>query len=243
MSGSSGFNFYDDAEALAAYLAHRHADVSSPNLVMEDPAFRREFGDVSGLDIIDLGCGDGTFAVQCIEAGCNSYTGIDGSAGMIDRARVVAPTATFRQSVMESTTLDDRSCDVVVARMALHYVTDLAAVLIKVKRALRPGGRIIFSVVHPIITAALTVADGPRTSVSVDNYFEAGDRERSWFGSSVVWQHRTVEHYATTVLDAGFGITALRECPPVEELFDGDIAEYERRRRVPVFLLMAGRVS
>ncbi len=240
MTDAAGF--YNDAEALEAYLTHRHAEVRSPNLVMEDPAFRNELGDASGLDIVDLGCGDGTFAAQCIHDGCASFTGIDASAGMIDRARVAAPTAVFHQSAMEDLALAVSAFDVVVARMALHYVSDIAPVLAEARRGLRPGGRLIFSVVHPVLTAALEVADGPRTSVSVDNYFGAGERVRSWFGSSVVWQHRTIEHYVAAVLDAGFELSALRECPPVEELFDGDTAELERRRRAPVFLLISARM-
>lgn len=241
MSTAAGSSFYDDAEALDAYLTHRHAEVRSPNLVMEDPAFRNELGDLTGLDVVDLGCGDGTFAAQCVRAGCASYTGVDASQGMIERARIAAPTASFQQSTMERVALGQSVYDLVVARMALHYVVDLDEVFVEAKSGLRPGGRIIFSVVHPILTAALEVDDGPRTSVTVDNYFELGDRHRSWFGSQVVWQHRTVEQYVSALLAAGFELTGLRECPPVEALFDGDDAEFERRRRAPVFLLVSAR--
>ena len=235
-------SFYDDEPSLDAYLEHRHADVSSPNLVMEDPAFQTEVGDLSGLDILDLGCGDGTFAAQCVVDGCASFVGIDSASGMIDRARVTAPDARFSLASMEAVEIDANAHDLVVSRMALHYVADLASVLGQVRQGLRPSGRLVFSVIHPVLTAALEVTEGQRTSVSVDNYFERGDRNRSWFGSSVTWQHRTVEDYATAVLEAGFDLSALRECEPVEELFNGDAAELERRRRAPVFLLLSARV-
>lgn len=236
-------SFYDNDEALEAYLAHRHADVISPNLVMENPAFLQALGDVQGLDIVDLGCGDGTFAAECADAGCRSYTGLDASAGMIERARASAPRASFQQSTMEDAALGRSIYDVVVSRMALHYVSNIGEVFAEAKRGLRRNGRIVFSVVHPTITAALDVADGPRTSVVVDNYFEPGVRVRSWFGSEVVWQHRTIEHYVTALLESGFEITDLRECAPVEELFKGDEAELTRRRRAPVFLLISARTS
>lgn len=236
-------SFYDDEEALDAYLAHRHADVSSPNLVMEDPAFRAELGDVAGLDVFDLGCGDGTFGTQCVAAGCGSFTGVDSAQGMIDRAKASLPGAAFSVAAMETLTIEPGAYDVITSRMALHYVADLAPLLAQIRRGLRPNGHLVFSVVHPVLTAALDVAEGPRTSVSVDNYFEPGDRERSWFGSSVTWQHRTIESYVSELLGAGFDLAALRECPPVEELFNGDVAEFERRRRTPVFLLISARIA
>lgn len=236
-------SFYDNEQSLDAYLAHRHADVSSPNLVMEDPALRREVGDVAGLDILDLGCGDGSFGAQCIDAGCGSFTGIDSAQGMVDRAVLTAPGATFSVASMEALEIEADAYDLVISRMALHYVADLAPVLAQVRHGLRPGGRFVFTVVHPVLTAALEVANGHRTSVSVDNYFERGDRTRSWFGSSVVWQHRTIENYVTALIGDGFQLAALRECPPIEELFDGNVAEFERRRRAPVFLLLSGRIN
>lgn len=235
--------FYNDADSLAAYLAHRHSEVTSPNLVMENPAFRDELGSVNGLDIVDLGCGDGTFAAECVEAGCGSYFGVDASPGMIERAELAAPTASFECAGMDAVDLAPRAYDLVVARMALHYLADLDPVLSSVHRSLRPGGRLIFSVVHPVLTAALATSEGQRTSVTVDDYFAPGDRRRPWFGSEVTWHHRTIEEYVSAVLDAGFELTALRECPPIEALFEGDRAEFERRRRVPVFLLVSGRAS
>jgi len=236
-------SFYDDEQALDAYLSHRHADVSSPNLVMEDPAFRTEVGDVAGLDLLDLGCGDGTFAAQCLAEGCASFAGIDSAKGMIDRAKRMAPEAAFSLGSMEALDINADAHDLVVSRMALHYVADLAPVLRQVRRGLRAGGRLVVSAIHPVLTAAHEVAEGQRTSVSVDNYFERGDRSRSWFGSSVTWQHRTIEDYVAAVLDAGFELMALRECEPVEALFNGDAAELERRRRAPVFLLISARLA
>lgn len=58
-------------------------------------------------------------------------------------------------------------------------------------------------------------------------------------GSTVTWFHRTIEQYVAEVTRAGFRLTALSECEPVASRFDGDVAELERRRRVPLFLLLA----
>lgn len=238
-----GGAFYDDEQQLDRYLAHRHAAVTSPNLVMEEPAFMLEAGDLSGLRVLDLGCGDGTFSQRSLELGCESYLGIDGSSAMIERCAAWPrhPRVSFRHGDIEDVSLPPASVDLVVSRLALHYVRDLGPVIERARESLIAGGRLIFSVVHPVVTASVTEPVGQRAAVVVDDYFRSGDRRRAWFGKPVHWQHRPIETYVDAVIGAGFGLTAVRECAPVEHLFAGDDAEFDRRRRVPLFLLISAR--
>jgi hypothetical protein len=80
---------------------------------------------------------------------------------------------------------------------------------------------------------------GPRTTWTVDRYFEAGPRHRSWFGQQVTWHHRTIETYVRALHDASFSLDMLSECEPRPALLAGDTAELARRRRVPLILLLA----
>lgn len=225
------------------YSARRHSGANSPNTVMEEPALLAELGRVRGLEVIDLGCGDADLGRVVLSAGGRSYLGVDGSAAMVERAR-----ATLRGSVgrvvrahSAEFSAPQRSADLVVSRMALHYLDDLAPVLVSARTWLRPGGRIVFTVPHPVLTCHdASQGAGPRSDWVVDRYFEPGARERDWMGTRVVWHHRTVEGYVAALTGAGFGLAALRECAPVRERFGGDTAEYARRRRVPLFLLLAG---
>jgi hypothetical protein len=57
----------------------------------------------------------------------------------------------------------------------------------------------------------------------------------------VLKYHRTVEQHLDAVRDADLELTRLRECPPVRELFGGSEEEYERRRRIPLFLMIEAR--
>lgn len=214
----------------------------SPNLVMEEPAFLSELGDPAGLRMLDLGCGDGSFGARCVAAGCASYLGVDGSIEMIDHARRhnSGPGRDYRVADLEDFEAEPSSVDVVTSRMALHYVEDIGPVLRRAHTALVPGGRLLISVLHPVISAGNAPPEGPRTSQVVDDYFAPGPRERLWFDSPTTWHHRTVEHNVGAVTAAGFGLDTLRECEPVEALFDGDRAEYARRLRVPLFLLLGG---
>ncbi|MEM7092391.1 MAG: class I SAM-dependent methyltransferase [Actinomycetota bacterium] len=239
----AGSSFYDDDEAVADYLAHRHSPGLSPNLVMEEPAFVAAVGSLDGLDVIDLGCGDGNFADVCVAGGCASYLGVEASAPMLEQAeRRAGDQVGFVHETIEGFSAPPGSADLVAARMSLHYVDDLRPVYVACFDALRPGGRMVVTVVHPLITAQLEqVTEQPRTAVTVDDYFIEGPRSRQWFGRPVTWQHRTLEQHVMLGPGAGFQLDRLSECPPAAERFGNDQDELARRRRVPLILLLSWR--
>ncbi len=107
-------------------------------------------------------------------------------------------------------------------------------------RALRPGGRIVVTVMHPVITSHDNRRDGEdRTTWTVDDYFVPGPRLQRWLGGEVVWHHRTFETYVASLFAAGFALDLLSECAPRADQLR-DPGELARRRRVPLFLLFAG---
>lgn len=161
-----------------------------------------------------------------------SYLGIDGSEGMIAAAlaRGSGAGCTFARQDLEDLELPSRSFELVISRMALHYVDDLHLVFGAVRRALCPGGRFVYSVSHPVITSHDSQTGGPRTNWTVDHYFVRGPRPRPWFGSTVTWHHRTVEDYVRLLLDHGF---------TSPQLLEGNDQELTRWRRVPLMLLMS----
>ena len=238
-------SYYDEEGLLEEYLAHRHMPVSSPNLVMEEPAFLSAVGDLTGLRILDLGCGDGTFAAQCLAGGARSYLGIDSSTQMLARATglVDDERVSFELSTLESISPAPGTVDLVTSRMALHYVEDIDPVFAAVGRSLVDGGRFVYSAIHPVVSAGNAEHDGPRTEQVVRDYFNPGARTRTWFGSEVTWYHRTIEQHLAALARHGFELRSLRECEPVPERFDGDTQELERRRQVPLFLLLSATVA
>ncbi len=235
-----GSQFYDDNSVRATYLAHRHSGARSPNVVMEEPAFLAAAGSLTHLDVVDLGCGDGATAKTTMDLGAASYLGVDGSAGMIDvaRARHGIRGVTFVHEDIEDVSLDDQGFDLVTSRMALHYIESLGPVLGRIRKALRPEGRVIFTVSHPVITSHDTSSSGPRTNWVVDDYFVRGPRPRAWFGTTVTWHHRTIADYITLIIEHGFRVDAIDECEPDDALLDNDPDELRRRRRVPLILLV-----
>jgi len=249
--------FYDDPANAGAYTRRRHQDPTNPIPVMEEPALRRHIGDVRGLTVLDLGCGDAAIARDLLAAGCAGYLGVDSALPMValagERLRPY-PTAEIRHGTIEQFIAPAGSVDLIISRLAMNYVRDLAPVLRSCHTALASGGRLVFSVPHPILTCndGNQNPGGRRTTWLVDHYFTPGPRLRAWHGSTVTWYHRTVEDQVSALLAAGFTLTALSECSPQRGLFksngchDNDNRssggrEYGRRLRVPSFLLLAGR--
>ena len=192
-SMGSGSEFYDVRSTRQRYLAHRHSGLASPNVVMEEPAFLAAIGSVAGSRVADLGCGDGSTARTILALGARSYLGLDGSAGMIETARKDhdRADARFTHEAIEDATFAAGEFDLVISRMALHYIEDLVPVFRMIQRALRPGGRFVFTVAHPVITSHDAGGDGPRTDWLVDHYFDRGPEPGR---GSARWSPGTTAH-------------------------------------------------
>jgi len=101
--------------------------------------------------LLDVGCGDGkiTAAIAARLSG-GSIVGVDPSTQMIDFARQhFQPDAgNLRFEVGDAAHLGFRDeLDLVVSFNALHWVTDQAAALSSIRRALRPSGRAVLQLV------------------------------------------------------------------------------------------------
>ncbi|HEU4322486.1 MAG TPA: methyltransferase domain-containing protein [Roseiflexaceae bacterium] len=239
----TGAEFFNDAAVLDTYMQHRYRK-DSPNNSMEGPVIRELVGDVIGQRVLDLGCGDGRFGLELLDLGAVLYLGLEGAGRMValaDKHLEGRPGRVLLQQV-EDWDYPPEAFDLVVSRLALHYVADLSALCKQIYRTLKPGGRLVFSVEHPVITSCdrSWPADTPRQEWTVDDYFITGERVTRWLGSTVRKYHRTVEDHFAALQSAGLAVVALREGAPHPEHFH-DQQTFERRRRIPLFLFLVGR--
>lgn len=101
--------------------------------------------------ILDLGCGTGIVAriLRDRLGGAARITGLDVNAGMLDKARSLAPDLTWVEGNAAALPFPDRSFEVVLAQQVLQFVPDRAAAAREIHRVLAPGGRLVASTWRP----------------------------------------------------------------------------------------------
>lgn len=234
--------FYDRDGVHKAYLKHRHSP-DNPNDAIEHPIIDQLASDLRGLDVVDLGCGDGRFGRVALEQGARSYLGVEVSQRMaaLARRKLEGLAGGVLHQAIEAWRATPASADLVTSRLALNHVEDVASVLRQADEALRPVGRLVLSVKHPVITSNFaSLANGRRTDWVVDDYVRTGARPHTWMGQEVVKYHHTLEEWLELVQGSGLGLDRLRESRPSREHSRIE-QEYERRLQIPLFPFIAAR--
>ncbi|MEU2284205.1 class I SAM-dependent methyltransferase [Streptomyces sp. NPDC013178] len=208
------------------------ATTSPYNAYTDRPAMLRLAGEVSGLRVLDLGCGAGHYAAALLDRGAARVVGVDGSESLLRAARERlagrADVALHHHDLEEPLTLlADGSFDLAVLALVYHHVEARAQLLSEIRRVLRPGGSLLVSTTHP--TADWTYFGG--------SYF-ADDRVTLPFGSgyAITYRRMTLETFLGELLGAGYVLEELAEPRATEEARLLDPGRYEKTHRTPTFL-------
>jgi SAM-dependent methyltransferase len=234
-------NIYDDANFFAGY-ARLGRSVQGLEGAAEWPAMRALLPALRGLRVLDLGCGYGWFCRWAAAQGAARVLGLDVSEKMLARAQAdgADPAIAYARADLERLDLGGEVFDLAYSSLALHYVADLDGLVRRVHAALVPGGRLVFSIEHPIFMAPRKPGWAADGTWPVDAYLSEGPRRTEWLGSEVVKQHRTLGTTLTLLIRAGFAVSHVEEWAPT----DAQIAarpELAKERDRPMFLLVAAQ--
>jgi SAM-dependent methyltransferase len=151
----------------------------------------------AGESVLDLGAGDGSFAEELIEAGCE-VVAVDVAEEALRRARVRVPGLDARAADEGGPLpLDEDSVDVVWAGEVLEHVADVVGLLAEVRRVLRWGGRLVLTTpYHGRVSVALLALRG-----GLDEHFDPrGDHLRFFTATTL----------RVVLADAGFAEVDVR---------------------------------
>ena len=238
-------NIYDDPQFYKGYSQLRRS-VEGLDGAPEWPALRSLLPDLRGLNVVDLGCGYGWFCRWAQERGAARVVGLDVSEKMLAQAKATTSAAeiTYERVDLESFALPEASFDVAYSSLVLHYISDVAAFFTKVWRALRPGGRLVFSTEHPIYMAparpAWSTGDDGREVWPIDGYLVEGPRTTDWLAPGVVKHHRTIGTTLNSLIRVGFTITHVEEWRPTDDQI-GANPHWAKELNRPMFLLIAAQ--
>ncbi|MBD7916986.1 class I SAM-dependent methyltransferase [Cellulomonas sp. Sa3CUA2] len=209
-------------DANAQEYLDEHGEFLGPADLLWCPEGLREsqarlLGDVRGARVLEIGAGaaQGSRWLRSV-AGADAVA-TDVSAGMLAAAaRLDADSGVavpLVQADARALPFADASFDVVFTAFgALPFVPDAPRVHAEVARVLRPGGRWVFSVTHPLRWA---FPDDPGTGglTATRSYFDRRPYVESAADGRVLYAeyHRTVGDHVADVVGAGFVLDSLLE--------------------------------
>jgi SAM-dependent methyltransferase len=176
----------------------------------------RLLGEVRGKRVLELGAGAAAGARWLDGQGADPVA-LDLSAGMLRHAREAADRSRVRVPLVQADALAlpfaTSSFDVVCTAFgAIPFVADSGAVMREVARVLKPGGKWVFSLTHPMRWIFLD-EPGEDGLLAVHPYFDRRPYvEQDADGvPSYVEQHRTLGDRIRELVAAGFVLTDLIE--------------------------------
>ncbi len=226
-----------------------HQKVVEPNLV-------RILGDVSGKNILDLGCGQGYFCRLLAQKGA-VVSGVDVSPELIEKATERSKDLKIRYVVSPAEDLfsfANQSQDIVISVLATQNMRELDRVIAEVKRILKPEGRFILVLNHPafrvpqdsdwnfnpenkkqgrVVTRYMSEA-----TVKIDMH--PGSTQKTFTYSF----HRPLQVFVKWLAKNNLAITRLEEWISHKESANGPrkIAEDKARKEIPLFMCIEARL-
>ena len=187
-----------------------HARTDEIYLQYERPTIRALAGDVRGLSVLDVGCGPGDHIEWLLDQGASRVVGIDGSSEMVEICHRRFPSIECRRvDLCEKLAFAaDRSFNLVMSSLAIHYIRDWSILLTETYRVLGPGGRIVLSTHHPFSPLVMQLVTNYFETVLVSDRFQIGSRLMD-----VRYYHRPLAAVLTPFSEAGFRIARLSEPP------------------------------
>jgi 2-polyprenyl-3-methyl-5-hydroxy-6-metoxy-1,4-benzoquinol methylase len=237
-SRSPDFPEYDGRTAevwdrLAEWWDDKIGDGNDFQNYLIEPSTERLLALAPGERVLDVACGAGRFARRMAVLGAR-VVAIDHAASFIQRARERTEKAKLSDSIEYHVVsasepaallaLDGRPFDAAVCTMALMDMSSIEPLLSALPKLLKPGGRFVFSVMHPAFSsgtsrlfAEQTEADGRitvETGVKVTEYARAF----TYGGLGIVGQpvlqhyfHRPISLLLNTCFRHGFVMDGMEE--------------------------------
>lgn len=216
------------------------------------PGLLEACGEVRGLRVLDLGCGQGWFSRQLARRGAQ-VVGVDLSREMLTHAlrHEKEEPLGIEYVELDAATAHRRwpssSFDLVTVCMSLQDMADPQGVIEAAGHLLAPNRRLVFSIQHPFSEMAYREWErdehGNKLSLKVDRYFDGGAGSLRWDMPRLAytWEtprwRLTLSEWASLLGAEGFVISGLSEPRPTEAQV-AQRPELEDCRRLPYFLII-----
>jgi len=192
--------------------------------------------------VLDIGTGDGQVARLARGNGADLVVGVDPTAAQLQVARERGGDVHYVRGSAEHVPVGDAVFDAAVACLVFEHLPDHVAPLREVARVLRPGGRFVFFLNHPLLQSPGSgwIDD----HILEEQYWRVGayltvDVAMETLAPGVVlpFVHRPLSHYVNTMAECGLVLQRMEEPAPPRG-FLARASEYEDAATIPRLLLL-----
>ncbi len=195
--------------------------------------------------VLDVGCGEGQGARRAAELGAATVVGVDPTDAQLAAARARGGEPRYVRGLAGALPCRDDAVDTVVVCLVLEHVDPFEPAIAEIARVLRPGGRLVLFLNHPLLQA-------PESGFVIDHdlgeqYWRVGpylpdDRalEEVAPGVDLTFLHRPLYRYVNCLAEHGLLIEHMDEPAPPEGFLAG-APEYRLAATIPRLLVLVGR--
>lgn len=231
------------AASARAYIAL--IDRGDPNReLLLDPVMLGLCGEVSGLTVLDLGCGEGRFCRMLAEREASTI-GIDPTSELVREARRRGDErAGWVMGTGEKLPFREEAFDLVVSYVTLVDIVDYVGAIQESARVLKHRGSLVVANLGFVTASSGWLRDeqGNRLYHRVDRYAEEWAQVYEWAGMKIVNWHRPLSAYMSAYLSSGLILQEFLEPVPEDESLRHH-PDFEDWFRVPLFNVMKWRKS
>ena len=195
-------------------------------------------GPVTGARVLDVACGHGRITREIARRGA-TVTGVDISEKLILKAlsaqRVEPlPISYLHADIAAGVAPDSTDFDAVTCNFGLSDIDDLDGAISVISKALRPGGRFVFSILHPCFPGGNDISGAwPSDARYYDEGRWTATGPRSTLRHQVGATHRMLATYLNTLVAHDLAVDQVAEPLP-----DPDWDPSHQVDRMPVYLVV-----
>jgi SAM-dependent methyltransferase len=194
--------------------------------------------------VLDVGCGEGQVSRLALGLGASTAIGIDPTWTQLVVAAARAGGPSYARSGAGALPFADASFDAAVACLVFEHIHDVDDAIAEVARVLRPGGRFLFLLNHPLLQTPSSgwiddqILDPPEQYWRIGPYLVEDETiEEVEKGVFIPFIHRPLSRYLNALADAGLGLRRMEEPAPPPG-FLARAQEYEAAATIPRLLFL-----
>jgi len=203
---------------------------------------------LDGFDrVLDIGTGEGQLARALRGAHGSALVGIDPTANQIAEARRRGGGVSYARAGAMDLPFGHASFDAAVACLVFEHIDELDRAVGEVARVLRPGGRFVLMLNHPLLQTPGSgwiddqILDPPEQYWRIGPYLSEGSTlEQVEAGVYIRFVHRPLGRYLNAMADAGLTFERLLEPAPPPG-FLARAPEYDQAGSIPRLAVVVAR--